>query len=88
MVLYPKVAHLGSGDRLLVEWSLDGRSYTPFLEYRGAPGDMDTGLFEPRQEAAFLPNTSKIFIRFVFQGSAQLWFNAHDPMLFRLETGP
>lgn len=87
VVLYPKIAHFGPGDRLLAEWSLDGRSYVPFLEYRGTPGDMATGLFEPRLEATFLPNASKVSVRFTLQGSAQLWFNAHEPMVFRLEVG-
>ena len=88
VILYPKVAHLGPGDRLVAEWSQDGRTYFPFLEYGGSSADMDTGLFEPRLEAAFQPEAAGIFVRLSLQKSAQLWFNAQNPMVFRLETGP
>jgi hypothetical protein len=80
--LYPKIVHFGPGNKIVCEWSDDGVNYKNFFIYQGTPGDMQMSLSEPNVEARFYPASQEVFIRFVLQGSAQLWFNQDMPFAF------
>lgn len=87
MALFAKVAHFGVGNSVLCEWSKDGTSYVPFLDYAGLPNDMNLSLFDTRVEAEFAPRVQRVFIRLTLNGSAQLWFNKDFPIAFMGYSG-
>lgn len=87
VAMFAKVAHFGVGNSVLCEWSKDGTSYVPFLDYAGLPNDMNLSLFDTRVEAEFAPRVQRVFIRVTLNGSAQLWFNKDFPIAFMGYSG-
>jgi peptidoglycan/LPS O-acetylase OafA/YrhL len=80
--IFAKIANHGEGSYINCEWSNDGINFQPLSNYTGSPNDTKTALFDRPLFIFFSPNSNKIFMRFSLYGSAQLWFNEQNPILF------
>lgn len=86
VIFHPKVASLGPGNEVFVEWAPEGGQFKPAFTSRGSSGDMSDriGAFP----AAFSVASPSRSVRFRFhpRGNGQIWFAPETPILFRVES--
>jgi hypothetical protein len=82
---YPKVHLVAAENRVTIEWSRDGTTFSPLADYKGMGNDTQTDLFPPALFASFAPDAPVAYIRFTFYGAAQLWYSETTPMTLTIE---